>query len=358
MPLSFVRWLVWFRLAFVAMAWTLGAAWANDLPPGPSAGVDLVAPAFQGTVAVPDGWATVEGQYLRIHAAPRHKGVQQALLEHSDPRVPALSERLGLPAGGAIDVFIASTDAEFRAIQPSDPPTWADATAYPSFGAVFLRAPLARRGDREPLTTVLDHEIVHIVVGRAFAPRRPPTWLQEGLAQLHAEQHDFAKIRQLGGATFGGALPLERLERGFPANPHAATLAYAQSVDFLVWLEREEGPGTVAALVEELRVGNDLPGAVLAVTGLPLHEVDRRWSSRFRGWSGFVLTTVGSMDFLWLVVSLLGLVTVIVVRRRQRRRRRVIRSRESGDQERLDDLARRLASRDIPHRLPWRDAEG
>ncbi|TVQ88745.1 MAG: hypothetical protein EA397_16240 [Deltaproteobacteria bacterium] len=287
---------------------------------------------------VPAGWHTLQGEHLRMHTSERHLRLGQALLDHADPRVPELSERLGWPGGPPIDVFLATSDAEFRRIQPGTPPGWADATAYPGLGAVYLRAPQARGGDRDPLTRVLDHELVHIVVGRAFAPDRAPTWLQEGLAQLHAGQHDLHAIRKLAGAAVSGPIPLDQLERAFPKNPHAASLAYAQSVDFLVWLEREYGDEAVPELVERLRRGESLPDAILAVTGEPLHEVDRRWTRRFTGVSGAVWSVLGSPDFMWLLAALIGVAAMFVVRFRQRQRRAVIRSRERKERELLGEL--------------------
>jgi hypothetical protein len=67
-------------------------------------------------------------------------------------------------------------------------PEWADATAWPELGAIFLRSPDIRVGGDEPLEQVLDHELVHVLLGRAFGDEQPPIWLQEGVAQVLAKQ--------------------------------------------------------------------------------------------------------------------------------------------------------------------------
>jgi hypothetical protein len=361
----FARWLpAWVRHAALGLAVGLAtpalaagdpapSRWeqTSELPAGPSAGA-----ATARGVAVPPTWQTLDGEHLRIHGPERHLGLMRALLEHADPRVPVLAERLGAPPGSRIDVFLSSTDEEFRRVQPGDPPRWADATAYPALGAVFLRAPGARRGDPEPLDRVLDHELVHVVVGRIFAPRRAPTWLQEGLAQLHAGQHDASTGRELARAALTGAIPLRELERSFPENPHAATLAYAQSVDFLAWLERTYGDDAVPGLVAALRSGATLPDAIFVVTGKPLAEVDAAWSGRFSYAPQALLTLVGSPDFMWFVSAVVGVAAMFVVRRRQRRRRAVIRTRERRDAELLQAFIDRFSRMD-GHRgaLPYRD---
>jgi hypothetical protein len=81
---------------------------------------------------------------------------------------------------------VVASDADFRALQPGQPPTWADATAYPAAGPICLRAPALRSGTDTRLEQVLDHELVHVLLGRAFAPAQPPTWLQEGIARVFA----------------------------------------------------------------------------------------------------------------------------------------------------------------------------
>ena len=86
-----------------------------------------------------------------------------------------------LPVGRTVHVYVARTQEQFRTLQPGNAPTWADATAYPGMGTVFLRDPKIRIATDEPVEQVLDHELVHILLGRAFAPAIPPSWLQEGV---------------------------------------------------------------------------------------------------------------------------------------------------------------------------------
>lgn len=294
-------------------------------------------PASGRTALVPEGWSTVSGIYVDVHAPERHRRLMDSLARHADEALPMLADRMGLPLGGRVDIFISSTDAQFRQVQPGNAPSWAGATAYPSLGAVYLRAPGAH-SDTDPLTVVLDHELVHIVVGRAFAPHRPPTWLQEGLAQMHAEQHDLSAVRKLAGAAFSGPIPLDELEGAFPQNPHAASLAYAESVDFLIWLEREHGPNAVPMLVASMRSGMPLTEAVRAATGQPLYIVDNEWRSRLSGWNGLGLTALASSDGIWILTAFVGILAMFVVRRRQRRRRDEIRAREQHEEALLQAI--------------------
>ncbi|MFK7926655.1 MAG: hypothetical protein AB8H79_00590 [Myxococcota bacterium] len=314
---------------------------------------DLVAAPGRGA-DVPPGWETVYGYHVAVHGPAKHEGLMRSLVDHADTSVPVLAERLMMPIGPPIDIFLSSTDAQFRQVQPGVPPAWADATAYPALGAVYLRAPAARRGT-ESLEQVLDHELVHIVVGRAFAPERPPTWLQEGLAQFHAEQHDFEDLRTLAGAAMFGPIPLDELERAFPENPHAAGLAYAESVDFLVWMEAQYGRKSVPTLVAAMRDGHSLADAVRMATGEPLYRIDAEWQDRFSFTSPIAWTALASSDWIWLLSALLGLVAMFVVRRRQRLRRNEIKAQEVEEEALMQAIWEgRFPQRDRPSAVSLR----
>lgn len=322
-------------LTLLLIAWISLAAPVPALATGPEASAAparVHAPA-DARVQVPPGWATRSTSRVAIHAPPRHARLMEVLLEHADASVEELGLTLGVPRGGDIHVFVSSTDAQFREVQPGEPPTWADATAYPRLGAVYLRAPLARAGDQAPLTRVLDHELVHVLVGRAFAPERPPTWVQEGLAQFYAEPYDLAAVQKLARTASTGPVPLARLEAGFPDNPHSASLAYAQSFDFFVWMERTYGARAVPTFVHAMADGAPLHKAIEAATGEPLYRVERAWLSRFAGVEGVVLQLSQATDAFWLLAALIGLVAMFVVRRRQRKRRDGIAAAEARENE-------------------------
>jgi len=328
------------RAAVLALGLALGSGVPDvALAEGPSITAAPLDPVVeQGVqVDVPVHWETVVGERVRVHAPARHRKLMQVLADHADGSLPILSQRLRMSAGGPIDIFLSTTDAQFRQVQPGEPPTWADATAYPELGAVFLRAPGARN-DQEPLTQVLDHELVHILVGRTFAPERPPTWLQEGLAQLHAESHDLEDLRTLASASISGPIPLDDLERAFPDNPHQASLAYAQSVDFLVWLERAHGTESVHTLVRGLAAGAPLHEAVKAATGEPLYRIDQRWRDRFSITSPIAWARLAGWDLMWLISALIGIVAMFTVRRRQRRRRDEIAAQEREEEALVQSL--------------------
>ena len=295
----------------------------------------------------PAGFMVLPGVAFEAQGPVADVEILAALLAHGEQALPRLAAALDVPIGGTIRVVLAPDDASFHALQPGRPPAWADATAYPARGLVYLRHPRARGGTADPLEQVLDHELVHVLLGRAFAPADPPSWLQEGAAQVLAGEDGPRTTEGLARGLAGLApIPLEELEGRFPRDPHRAALAYAQSADFVGWLLATHGADALGRLVRHVREGNDLSAAVRRVTGLPLAAVEARWAERLHAaWPAFTLP--GGLEGTLLGLGGVGVIGLGAARLRTRARlRRTWRREEAG----LTRLAREL--------LAWRAARG
>lgn len=291
----------------------------------------------------PEGWTTVPGQRLVVHGVPHRQDLLLRLARHGAEALPRLARRLKVPIGGPVHVYVAPTQEVFREIQPGKAPLWADATAWPGYGAVYLRDPKIRIATDEPLETVLEHELVHILLGRAFAPSHPPAWLQEGVAQVLAEQPGPEMVQVLANASIQGTfMSLDRLERWFPKDAHRANVAYAESADFVQYLQVEYGMSVIPDLVHAVREGRTLPGAVRAATGETLTDIEANWRSRWtvsRGISAGILAHLGEIAFG-------GTALLLIVAGVMRRRRFHQRLREMEEEEAMvDALVQELRAR-------------
>lgn len=270
---------------------------------------------------IPADWTTIHGPYLRVHGPLDLVPVLVRVARHASTALPAFAEQLDVPIGSTVHLYVAPDNDSFRALQPGLPPLWADATAWPDLGVVFLRAPDARQGgDPEPLEQVLEHELVHILVGRAFAPNDPPAWLQEGAAQILANQLGPEEAAVLSRASGAGWIPLDALTRRFPSDPRRAELAYAESADFLAYLMETSGDDVLPRLIESSRAGGSLRQAVYQSTGRFLEDVEAEWR---RGHDGLPVQLAALANLDW--VFGLGAIALVVagIRRRREMVRRI-----------------------------------
>jgi len=333
----FVRWLLATALLCLLLA---SPARAQEWTVAPEAVVLEDAPP-----AVPADWERVSAVYLEVYGAPDSLPVLLDLSRHGSRSLPALADLLGVAIGRTVHVVVAPTQEAFFDLQPGNAPEWADGTAYPSLGHIYLRRP-AIRGPQRPLHVVFDHELVHILLGRAFAPQHPPAWLQEGIAQVFAGEYGPDTTREIArGAAGPGLFTLEQLTLGFPSDPRAAQLAYAQSADFIAWMRVEYGDEALRVVVAEMRGGADVRGAIRVATGSFLEEVDSAWRGRVeRGRSDLWLSVFSSGDIWWAIAALLAGIGLLAARWRIRRRMA-----RMARQERIRDaLLRALWHREDP----------
>lgn len=302
----------------LALLWFLLLAWAT---PAIAQQWTSAPPIVEGTQlpTVPETWTTVPGTFLRVHGPDELGQVLLRVARHGSTALPLLASELQVPIGDTVHVYVAPDDATFRAIQPGLPPTWADATAWPRLGVVFLRAPAARIGGDEPLEQVLEHELVHILLGRAFAPQTPPAWLQEGVAQVLAHQIGPEQAATLSRGAVTGLLSIQGLEYGFPVDPHRAQLAYAETADFVAWLVDTHGDRVLPELVKASAGGASMRQAVYRTTGRYLEDVEADWRTRHES-APARFAALADGEWLWIVGSV-ALVFAWVRRRRTFRRR-------------------------------------
>ncbi len=304
---AFTLWLFFFVRAALA-----GATW--QAAPEPI----VERPAVASPVG---GWWSEDGQYAEVYGGGGDVVTTRRLADHAATAIPRLAQRLGVPAGGSIDIYVAPSQADFERIQPNAPPDWADGTAWPRWGMIFLRAPSARPGTAAPLEQVLDHEIVHVLLGRAFAPRTPPRWLQEGLAQYYSGELGPEVSEDLTSIVFGRdrVFSLSQLSGGFYGDPIQARHAYAAAADFIGWLANTHGQDAVQRLVRGMAEGASFSDAIGVATGSDLATVEADWQGRWAD-PAIVLKALVNVEMLFAAGGVLLAIGAWRARRRTRRK--------------------------------------
>jgi len=291
-------------------------------------------------LALPPGWVSIPAPHAKVHADPADRATAMRLARHAAEAIPRLAAGLEVPVGPRMHIVVAHTQSQFQDLQPGRMPDWADGSAWSNYGWIFLKSPDIRDGMASPLETVLDHEIVHILLGRAFHPHKVPRWLQEGMAQLLAREFTAEKTKVLARGTLGkNLISLHQLSRGFPKNPARAHLAYAQSADLVAYIQNEYGPKALPTLVREMAQGEKFPMALRIATGRTIQEVDTAWRARLTD-TGFSISPIFSEGIWWGLGALLVPLAFLTVRRRNK-----VRMEKWRREEVLEDALARVVER-------------
>ena len=308
-----------FRIIFaVVLAW-FSTSTASVAAPSMRTLDQSVEIHVAGPPPIPADWVEIESPMARVYAESGDRPTALRLSRHIAARLPSLADELQLPVGNRIHVVLAPSQAQFHSLQPGKVPQWADGTAWPHRGWIFLRAPRLRGEATDPLETVLTHELVHVLLGRAFGKRPVPQWLQEGLAQLMAGEYSAETTATLANGVLGdNLLSLYELSRGFPQGALRAQLAYAQSADFMAYIRNTYGQRAVQTLIDEMARGEAFAPAVRIATGDLVDDIDAAWRSRLRD-SPLQLTPLMNEGVWWAIGALLVPLAWFLVRRRNQR---------------------------------------
>ncbi len=281
----------------------------RNLPPLPAA----VAAALLAALLIICTWEPADAlQQLKV-VAPSFALSEQvrAVVREASP---ALTRLTGADTG-PITVEVVRGRSEFdRRARALGGPAWAAGLAVPSRRLIVVRSP-GQLTDPMDFRFLLIHELTHLHLAAALGRVRHPLWLEEGLAMYAAGEGGWRLAGVMSrGVLMGGLIPLDELERHFPAGRSRAGLAYAQSYYLVSFLLNRYGPQTLPRLLAELRKGFELTRALKSVTGKSLVQVESDFSeemqSRF-SWLA-LLTAAGA---IWALIAL-GAGVGLVLRRR------------------------------------------
>ena len=153
-------------------------------------------------------------------------------------------------------VYFADQGAYLNATQQ---PEWSKGFSISHLASVNLRMIISYRGQKDFLSTVLPHEIGHLILHDFVKGRKIPVWFDEGLAQLEEEnnspEHKTIVARL---AVSGKTIPLEELngyEAKAQSDPMQAAIFYAESLYIVDFLVKTYGKSAFTELCRQLRDG-------------------------------------------------------------------------------------------------------
>ncbi|MCO4769418.1 MAG: hypothetical protein KDA24_05260 [Deltaproteobacteria bacterium] len=287
------------------------------------------------------GYESLTAGSLRFHFRAKDEGIAAVLAARGPAALSSIASKTGIESPRVIDVVLSPTFAEFAAAQPGTPPSWAAGTAYWERGEVYLRSRMPHVG-ADPIDKVFVHELVHVVLGRAFGDREIPRWLNEGSAKLFAGEMDAQGHATLVQAALGGALlDLEDITHRWPRSPGRAGLAYAQSSDFVAYLA-DRGEDVLPRLIAELSSGVSVDAALERATGQRLSALEDAWRGRITFWHA-LLPVIGGSGVTWGAGALIFLIAAFRRRRAFHTKVSAMEAREAAAEARRAAVAAQMS---------------
>lgn len=243
----------------------------------------------------------------------------EARLRRVDPaRLGAIMQLVGLNDGGApITVVLAGEDSDVARATPS----WVAGFANGPSDTVVLLPARSPRYPHDSLESVLDHEVAHVLIGRAAAGRPVPRWFHEGVATVAERSWHFDDTRQLAWALLTGTpVAVDRVDALFSSGYGSAAAAYAFSSAFVRHLMETHGGDVPARVLAG--VARDLPfeQAFIRATGEPVRNAEARFHASLFSWVRW-MPTLTSPLVIWMGVTLLAVYAIHIRRRRNAERR-------------------------------------
>jgi len=246
--------------------------------------------------------------------APASMAAYAERLERTDiRRLLAVMRLVGLhDPGPPIRVFLVPEDSPLA----RETPDWV--AGYTRGGdAVVLFPERATFYPHDSLPELLQHEVAHVLIGRAAGGHRVPRWFHEGVA-LAAERSwtlgDRARFAY--EVAFGGPAPAAGIDALFDGGRGHAARAYSLSGAFVQDLLESYGPDLPARILATMKAGRAFDGAFIAVTGTSVGEASGIFWHRRRLWITW-LPWVTSPGTLYAVITLLALAAAWRVRARR-----------------------------------------
>lgn len=303
----------------------------------------VAVPRARADIALP---VVIDRGAIHVRAAAGLERQARWIAAHAERDLDAIAADLdGLPRPATVEIRLVEQTAQLAEVSPAGrrAPRWAAGVAFPDLGVLALA--VRRGGQNHDLGKTLSHELAHLALGAAIPDA--PRWLHEGFAWQHARELDLDRLQTLAGmAWFGGVIPLDDLDAGFPAAEAPASRAYAESYDFVGFLvERGAYPDAdddgdrwpFRRFLRALAGGASLDDAALHAYGATLDDLFLEWKASLTRRYMLVPASVFA-SALWVLAAFL---LVLGWWRRRRTSRAQI---AAWDAEEQAAVARRIGS--------------
>lgn len=265
---------------------------------------------------------------IRLARTVAEESWSEDLLRRAHEALATVQERMGLELDGPVTI------RTFRHIEDlqrhlGSRPTHVVAVTRARLLEVSILLPAWQRLPREEQLRTLEHEMVHLLLGRLVRGELP-AWLHEGLAMIVSRESGLShRVRLTAAGALGTLIPLRDLESSVLLGGERQSLAYAQShaVTKFLLVRSYGGDEDLDAAVRRfaaLLVDSENGPTMLSQLRSPLWRdaLDGQWratTGRLWSWISFLAGT----SVVWAFTTVLFLLAYW----RKRRMTRLIRER-------------------------------
>ena len=270
-------------------------------------------------------------EVMEATAADESIAAARARIEQFDrTRLLGVMRLVGLDeAGPPIRVILAPARSELA----RSTPRWIGGFAVASAETLVLFPGRAPSYPHNSLDALLQHEVAHILIGRAAQGRSVPRWFNEGLAMAAERTWALEDTTRLAWeVVWGGRVPVAELDPLFEGDRRATARAYALSSAFVRDLLQTYGPASAGRILSHVARGRTFEAAFYAATGDPLGVAqDAFWMDQ-RLWERWIPWLTQPFT-LWTTVTLLALYAIWMHRRKRAAQRRKWDEEEKEEEE-------------------------
>ncbi|MGD9159266.1 MAG: peptidase MA family metallohydrolase [Desulfobacteraceae bacterium] len=176
------------------------------------------------------------------------------------------------------------------------------------------------------ISSIMKHELCHLLLHRNIHKENLPKWLDEGVSQWVSG--GLADIIMAGRSPVdraivtGRQIPFRYLSRGFPRDNEPLILAYAQSKSLVVYMAGEYNTAGIQALLSSLKNGNDIESSVYMTFRVTFDELEKNWYSAMKKkatWLTLLISHLYEIVFFFGAISLIIAYVKITIRKRAQR---------------------------------------
>ncbi len=178
------------------------------------------------------------------------------------------------------------------------------------------------------LETTMKHELCHLLLHWHIPKDVMPRWVDEGVAQWTSDGISEImmdrKRSRLEKAILGGrAIHIDPLRQGFPSGKEELFLAYEVSKSLVEHIVREWGHEGLLSLLNYLKQGEDIEGALGHAFSISMENLRRDWlkelDKKITWFTYLSIHLYEILFFLGALVTIFGFVKILLKKRAYRR---------------------------------------